>query len=220
MFKVYKITNNVNGKFYIGYTKLSLQDRWRRHCSSGSRKMLIFRAIEKYGVESFSIELLAELTTKHDAVKKEIELIETLKPDYNIHFGGTGGPMYGPMNGMYGKKHTDQWKASKSKQMQGINNPMYGKRHTEEVRKRLSSLKKGSIPHNKGKPMPEYLKENMRKPKSEAHKQKLRKTYVVDGEIVYNAKLFCEERGYNYICFTQAAKRNKPYKGLCVEIME
>lgn len=46
------------------------------------------------------------------------------------------------------------------------------------------------------------------------------KHYIVyDGFIkvdVPNAKKFCEEYGYNYTRFTQAAKNRRPYRGLIV----
>ena len=31
--KIYKITNNINNKIYIGQTKQSLNERWYKHCS-------------------------------------------------------------------------------------------------------------------------------------------------------------------------------------------
>ena len=103
LYKIYKITNQINGHFYIGYTKLNLQKRFNLHTKSKTDKMPIVSAIKKYGSDNFFIELLYEFDDKLEATNCEIRLIEELKPDYNIHRGGTGGPMYGPMNGMYGK---------------------------------------------------------------------------------------------------------------------
>lgn len=220
MFKIYKITNIINNKFYIGYTKLSLAKRWKLHTNNSSSKMLIFRAIQKYGKENFTIELLEEHNTKAEAIAREIYLIEQMQPDYNVHSGGTGGPMYGPMNGMYGKKHTDEWKKNKSKQMSGKYNPMFGKTHSDEVRKLLSELKRGKPNHNKGKKMSAEQKEKLKIPKTEDHKQKLRKTYIVDDQIIYNAKQYCMENNYNYVCFTQAAKKGIKYKGREIVILE
>lgn len=218
MYKIYKITNNVNGHYYIGYTKLELARRWKLHCRSGSLKMLIYRAIQKYGEASFTIELIEQFETKQEAVNKEVLLIEMHKPEYNIHRGGTGGPMYGPMNGMYGKKHSSEWKMIKSEQMKGANNPMYGKKHTLEAMQKMSKAQKGRKAHNKGMPMAEHVKDKLRYPKTEEHKEKLRNIYIVDGSFVYNAKLYCEKMGYNYICFTQAAKHNKNYRGHCIAL--
>ena len=215
MFKIYKIINIINGNFYIGYTKQPLQTRLNQHCKS---KMVISRAIQKYGINNFTIELIEQFDTKFEATQKEIELIEQLKPVYNVHQGGTGGAMYGHLNGMTGKEHTDQWKLNKSLQMTGENNPMFGRSHSNETKQKISESKTGLVSSLKGSKLSESHKDKMRKPKSEDHKQKLRFTYFVDGVIVDNAKQYCIEHGYNYIRFTQAAKNGKPYKGHIIRI--
>lgn len=142
MFKVYKITNKINGKFYIGYTKLTLDARWKLHINNKSPKMLIAHAIRKYGSENFDIELIDQFESKQQATEHEIYLIETLNPPYNIHPGGTGGAMTGPMNGMYGRKYTDEEKTRMSLSRRGELNHFYGKHHTEESKKKMSELKK------------------------------------------------------------------------------
>lgn len=62
--KIYKITNLINNKVYIGQTKQSLQERWYKHCQKHCDKhhfhMPIKQAIFKYGKEHFTIELLEE----------------------------------------------------------------------------------------------------------------------------------------------------------------
>jgi group I intron endonuclease len=61
---IYKITNLLNNKVYIGQTIQPLRDRWYRHCGkTGSKnelEMPIKRAILKYGKHNFSIEKLEE----------------------------------------------------------------------------------------------------------------------------------------------------------------
>lgn len=215
MYRVYKITNTVNNKIYIGYTKLSLMKRMRLHVNSKTEKMLIVKAINKYGAEKFTIELVQEFSSKQDAVVAEISLIESLKPHYNIHQGGTGGPMYGPMNGMFGKKHSTEWKINKSESMTGSQNPMFGKTHSLSARDKISAARKGR-PTRKGIPLSEEHKNKLRSPKSEITKQKMRNKYIVDGFIVTDAKKYCMDNNLNYICFTQAAKKQKPYKGKVV----
>lgn len=158
MFKVYKITNKINGKFYIGYTKLTLEARWKLHISNNSPNMLIAHAIRKYGPENFDIELIEQFEIKQHATAHEIHLIETLNPPYNIHQGGTGGAMIGSMNGMYGRKYTDEEKLKMSISRRGELNHFYGKRHTEETKKKMSELKKeryigeGNPAHGKKRP--------------------------------------------------------------------
>jgi group I intron endonuclease len=220
-YKIYKITNEINGHFYIGYTKLSLQKRLKLHTKATTTKMPIVSAIKKYGINNFIIELLYEFNNKLDATNCEIKLIEELKPNYNVHMGGTGGPMYGPMNGMYGKKHTDEWLKDKSQSMLGEKNPMFNKTHTDEVKKTLSKMKMGKIPWNKGKTgvYSKNVINKLKKPKTEEHKNKLKKNYAFispDGEkvLVFGLTKFCEKNGLNKGAMSNVwnGKRNI-YKG-------
>lgn len=55
---VYLITNLANGKYYVGQTQLTLEERWRRHLHDAGRRMYIGRALVKYGAENFVIEEL------------------------------------------------------------------------------------------------------------------------------------------------------------------
>ena len=61
---IYKITNLINGKIYIGQTIQSIKDRWYRHVgnskwlSQHEVNMAIKRAIRKYGKENFKLELI------------------------------------------------------------------------------------------------------------------------------------------------------------------
>lgn len=203
-YKVYEIINNINGHNYIGYTKLTLNVRFKLHKNSKTNRMPVVSAIKKYGHENFTIKLCEEFDTKMEAVEYEIQKIAELKPTYNIHAGGTGGPMYGPMNGMFGKKHSNGWIENKKKSMTGENNPMFNKTHTKETKKLLSELKKGNIPWNKGKKGLLSLEtlEKLKKPKTEEHKTKLKKSYRFtspSGEsvLVVGLTQFCLDNNLN-----------------------
>lgn len=97
--KIYKITNLINNKIYIGYTKKSLEERFAMHCHANiyHNKMLIVKAIKKYGKENFKIELLEESEDdKYIHKEREVYWINKLdaknpKVGYNIAFGGDGG---------------------------------------------------------------------------------------------------------------------------------
>ncbi len=64
--KIYKITNKVNGKIYVGQTIKTLEERFQKHCWGTTEKdkyhlnMAIKKAIKKYGKENFIIELIEE----------------------------------------------------------------------------------------------------------------------------------------------------------------
>jgi len=48
----------------------------------------------------------------------------------------------------------------------------------------------------------------------------IRKTYKIGDLIITNAKDYCNDNGYNYIMFTQAAKNKIPYKGMIIEVIK
>ena len=94
--KIYKISNNFNDKEYIGQTWSELNERFKGHCSPGSKCVKLRNAIQSHGKEKFSIELLWEgVCTQEQLDEYEIELIglfDTLDPNgYNLKEGGFGG---------------------------------------------------------------------------------------------------------------------------------
>lgn len=77
---VYKITCNINNNFYIGVS-LQPKGRWTVH-SKNSNSLKLNKDRDKFGWENFTKEIIFE-GTEEEAYAKEIELIETLKPQYN-----------------------------------------------------------------------------------------------------------------------------------------
>lgn len=95
---IYKVTNKVNGKVYIGQTIQSIKDRWYRHCgksglSKAEMNTHFKRAILKYGKESFNIEILEEVdSSKLDEREKYyIKLYDSYNSGYNSTMGGQNG---------------------------------------------------------------------------------------------------------------------------------
>lgn len=87
---VYCITNQLNGKQYVGITGRSLQQRFAEHCKADS---YIGKAIRKHGVENFTIKEIDEAETKQDLREKEmmwIEKLGTFGRGYNLTIGGDG----------------------------------------------------------------------------------------------------------------------------------
>jgi group I intron endonuclease len=90
---VYKITNKLNGRYYIG--KHSTDDIDDGYMGSG---VLIRAAIEKYGIDNFKKEVLIQCDSPDEAYKKEAKLIARRLEDpmcYNIAPGGKGGSVRG-----------------------------------------------------------------------------------------------------------------------------
>ena len=91
---IYKITNKINGKSYIGLTTTSLKKRWLGHkYSSKTENYPLYYSIRKYGIENFTIELITECYSKQELNSKEKELIIFYKCrnrdfGYNLDEGG------------------------------------------------------------------------------------------------------------------------------------
>ena len=57
---IYKVTNTINQKIYIGQTIRDVNIRWKEHCRHLESNMPICRAISKYGQENFIVEIIEE----------------------------------------------------------------------------------------------------------------------------------------------------------------
>ena len=83
---VYKITNQINGKFYIGSSKdLSRRkkDHFRLLKKGINHSILLQRAVNKYGLNNFIFEVIAECSEEL-LFTIEQKLVDELKPKYNI----------------------------------------------------------------------------------------------------------------------------------------
>ena len=88
---IYKITNKVNGKSYIGQTRYTIEFRWKQHQHKNDNTYF-HNAIHKYGIENFSIEILEKCNIE-DLNSREIFYIakyDTFKNGYNLTIGGDG----------------------------------------------------------------------------------------------------------------------------------
>jgi len=92
---IYKITNTINLKLYIGLTTVSLKERWSGHkaaANNGTNKHL-YNSMRYYGIDKFKIEEIDQAKTLQELGEKEryyIKLYETQNPDkgYNLTAGG------------------------------------------------------------------------------------------------------------------------------------
>lgn len=93
---IYKITNIINNKSYIGQT-IDIERRFKEHCYNYQKDYisLINQAIKKYGKENFKIEELYFGTDYNNKEKEYIKFYNTLVPNgYNIQKGGEEPPRY------------------------------------------------------------------------------------------------------------------------------
>ena len=130
---VYKSTNKINGKGYVGITRKSLKERisWHQQKSKSKKKIIGFAAaIYKYGIENFDWEILEECD-ELQLSEKEIFHIKNHKTHvtengYNITWGGEtifgGSGKYHFLNLMSPNEKSNWIK----KYRVGKNNGMYG----------------------------------------------------------------------------------------------
>lgn len=112
---IYKITNKINNKSYVGKTK-NLEKRLYQHYHN--KKSLISIALRKYGKENFDICILEEVNSSLVDMREQFWIAKIL-PEYNLTLGGEGGDT---------SKSPRYIESMKRRKFWGENNPMYGKR--------------------------------------------------------------------------------------------
>ena len=177
MYTVYKITNLINGKIYIGAHKTNNLDDG--YMGSG---LALKRAIHKYGVENFNKEYIAIFDNSKEMFDMEAELVnEAFVKDeftYNIKLGGCGGfdyinskklNLYGlnghNLNSLKNLINTKDWinslsedeyvkhcnklsEGAKNHYKNGGENPFKNKTHSEETKRKIGEANSN---HQQGK---------------------------------------------------------------------
>ena len=139
-----------NGKVYVGISQQELERRWQRGAGY-LKRTYVRKAIDKYGWDSITSEVLFDNLSEQEACQKEIDLIKHYKSTDN-EFGynvSNGGNVAG--------KHSDETIQKIRESKIGAKNPMYGKASNE---KQLAALAKMRM-HNKGKPLSEETKQKL-----------------------------------------------------------
>ena len=123
---VYKITNRVNNKCYIGMTTRSIEERIKGHLSAARNgsKFRFHCAIRKYGIDNFTIEVLETDDNINNIRLREVELIAEHKTTmkqygYNAKPGGCGG-------WIVPDEKYEEWKSKQDRQDGTMNNNFSG----------------------------------------------------------------------------------------------
>lgn len=111
---VYRITNNLNGKCYVGITTNGLSRRWKEHLAPSKRTLRatrpLYAAFLKYGSDNFSIAEVATASSVEELKALERRYIAefgTFAPGgYNLTIGGDGVTGYRPTEEQI-RKHSD-----------------------------------------------------------------------------------------------------------------
>ena len=151
---MYAHINKINGKIYIGQTRLKPEKRWRN--GNGYKESVLFwRAIQKYGWDNFDHEIIASNLTKEEADNFERLLIDKLQTQnnkfgYNLTGGGDGS------GGTQMSKESRQKMSEiqKTRLSDPTNHPFYGKHlpheTIEKIRKTLTGKMVGDKNPNFG----------------------------------------------------------------------
>lgn len=144
---IYKVTNLINGKQYIGQTsKLYINNRWCEHKNNArnGKSSYLYNAIRKYGEENFEFKVILKnipIDKLNFYEQLWIKKFNTKTPNgYNLTDGGEGTRGFVPWDKGIKRSEKDvakmkayftpEVREEMSKRVSGANNPMYG-RHGE-----------------------------------------------------------------------------------------
>lgn len=179
---IYKITNTVTGRLYVGQTEITLNKRFIQHKGkSKTGHEYLYKSMRKHGCEVFTIELLESLNSPDVMDEREIYWIAklgTLIPNgYNMTLGGGGGDMsasprfqeamkkmhaakprsFYAKYGMVGKNHSVQ-----AKQIMSVKRKSHWENMSEEDKKKRGNSVAGENNGMFGKSPPNIKPINVR----------------------------------------------------------
>jgi group I intron endonuclease len=229
---IYKFTNLMNGKCYIGKTN-NIKRRIKRHLNDiKSSKTYFHKALLKYGIDNFHINIVCICDDFNQLNEMEFHYIKQYKSrqyenGYNLTDGGEGSIGYIPTNetrqkiskSLKNRKFTKEWKQkiseSKKRNYVKTEHPNYGKKLSIEVRQKISKSHKGKkVSTATKKKISEWNRSN---------KNKNRNTYIItkpDGTEIQTKFLsdFCKENDLVYSCMTKVCRgERKHHKGYIIK---
>lgn len=192
---VYKHTNKINGKVYIGLTGKKPEYRWNNG-NGYKHNPYFYSSIQKYGWENFDHEIIKDNLTEEQAQNLEILLIAQYKSTdkefgYNILHGGN--------LGTFGVEMSAETRKKMSESRTGAGNSFYGKKHTEEAKEKMSFAKKGKYCGKDSWNYGRHHSEESRRKMSEHSKGKNSRSSSYLAE-----KVYCVELERTFDCIVDA----------------
>jgi group I intron endonuclease len=143
VYSIYRFTNLINNKMYIGFTSYTPDERYKLHISACNdsrnveRKQHIHSAMLKHGVENFKFDIIYQSMDFEHCLSMETYFIKEYntfggKSGYNHTMGGedrkrSDATIEKHRNKMKGKKQSDEHKAKRGLTIRGEKNGMYGR---------------------------------------------------------------------------------------------
>ena len=167
-YTIYKATNQINGKTYIGQTAGEFKRRKADHvrkANAGLYPYCFHNAIRKHGPDAFAWEIICSCSSKNKADAREVEFIKTFNSKvpsgYNMTDGGEGSVGYRPSEetkkknskaqkmfiqrtgraNFLGMKHTAETRAKITAAQTGKKRGPHSNEHNEKIRKALQGRK-------------------------------------------------------------------------------
>lgn len=166
---VYKITNTVNNKAYVGVTVTTVKSRWNRHCSDAQHNrdnQAIHAAMRKYGKDKFKIEILEQ----HGDADHAFNVLEPKYIQEHNTFGENGYNMTQGGEGWLNMRHRPE-------SIEKMRQSKTGKKASEQAKKNMSASHKGCTAWNKGKKCPQISEAKRGKLLSKEHRESLSKSH-------------------------------------------
>lgn len=227
---VYKILNPINGKIYIGQTIQRLKERKKDHRGLQDRlkHLVLYRALRKYGFDSFEWEIIHYAKDKSELDKMEeyyINHYKTMNPEhgYNLTYGGEGG-LHPPeirkriSDSLRGRVFSEKTRNKLSNSLKGKytgeDSSWWGRKHTDEEKKKISNAQKGNKNHNFGKKASDYTMQKMSEAKKGDKSWNHKRVMCVETQKIYmSSKEAFEKIGIDNSSIGKCCKGKRPKAG-------
>ena len=165
---IYEITNEINGKKYVGQTRIGVNRRFTEHKRDAKRSIrdnefhsILYRAMEKYGIENFSISILEsdipiDLLNEREIywIKKENTFVDD-GYGYNLTRGGGQKCVisdatkekhrYNALHGITGHKHIPRELVYTKEVREKMSKSLKGRKMPEDFKKKVSERMRGRL---------------------------------------------------------------------------
>jgi group I intron endonuclease len=174
---IYKASNLINGKVYIGQTTTSLKERIYKHiwrAFNRDENIPLYNAIRKYGEENFNWCLIDQAYSQDELDDKEVFWIDFLnthisfQKGYNGTFGGSSFGK-GEKHPNYGREVSDETR-NKIRESHLKNKKLVGKKKSKEARRKQSESRKGKYTKENNPMYGVKMSEESRKKMSDSRK--------------------------------------------------